>query len=180
MKKKKGAEVRPGTSAMTETSTLGHNGSNGSDCQARSTMTPLQLAKAECANCDCNGNCQGVGIRDDLSLYFFRVPGRCYLADKPIQRCTYFEETIHPLPERMEKGDAKQNKRIADYQQAVFNYKRQLAISQNGFYRKCRDCGKQIPRSRIFCPECAGKRTRFSKRDHMRQKRSLDVEKQLL
>ena len=140
-------------------------------------MTPLQVAKAECANCDAAGNCQGIGIRDDLSLYLFRQPGRCYLADKPIRRCAYFEETLIPLPERMEKGDARQNKRIKDYQQSVFDYKRQLAISQNGFYRKCRDCGERISRSRIFCSDCARKRTLFSKRGHIRQKRSLDVEK---
>jgi hypothetical protein len=46
-------------------------------------MTALQVAKAECANCDRAGNCAGVGIADDLSSYMFRQPGTCYLAEQP-------------------------------------------------------------------------------------------------
>jgi hypothetical protein len=50
-------------------------------------VTALQIAKAECANCDSVGHCSGVGIVDDLSCYMFRRPGKCYLAEQPIRRC---------------------------------------------------------------------------------------------
>jgi hypothetical protein len=60
-------------------------------------MTPLQVAKEECANCDSAGNCAGIGIADDLSLYRFRPPGKCYLAEEPIKPCPYFEQCLAPL-----------------------------------------------------------------------------------
>ena len=63
-------------------------------------MTVLQVAKAECANCDSAGNCAGVGIADDLSNYRFRKPGKCWLAPDEqgkITRCQYFEECVAPL-----------------------------------------------------------------------------------
>jgi len=63
-------------------------------------MTALQLAKAECANCDSPGNCAGVGIAEDLSSYMFRQPGKCYLAEQPIKRCVYFEQCVAPLPKK--------------------------------------------------------------------------------
>jgi hypothetical protein len=63
-------------------------------------MTPLQVAKAECANCDSGGNCSGVGIADDLSCYMFRTPGKCYLAEQPVKRCVYFEQCVAPLAKK--------------------------------------------------------------------------------
>jgi hypothetical protein len=59
-------------------------------------VTALQVAKAECANCDSVGNCAGVGIADGLSCYMFRRPGKCYLAEQPIRRCRYFEQYVAP------------------------------------------------------------------------------------
>lgn len=49
--------------------------------------TPLQMAKAECANYESDGSCHGVGMR---------YP-KCMLADG--KRCQYFEECVLPLPE---------------------------------------------------------------------------------
>ena len=63
-------------------------------------MTALQVAKEECANCDSAGNCAGIGIRDDLSLYRFRSEGKCWLApdaEGTIGRCPHFEECVAPL-----------------------------------------------------------------------------------
>jgi hypothetical protein len=78
-------------------------------------MTPLQVAKAECANCDSAGNCAGIGIADNGSLYRFRQPGKCWLApdgNGQIKRCQYFEESVAPLAKkRMQTALPKNNPR---------------------------------------------------------------------
>lgn len=77
-------------------------------------MTALQVAKEECANCDSAGNCTGIGIHDDLSLYRFRQPGKCYLAEQPIKRCVYFEECLAPLaPARLRNAATVEQRRNA-------------------------------------------------------------------
>jgi hypothetical protein len=66
-------------------------------------VTPVQVAKAECANCDSAGNCSGIGIANDLSCYMFRQPGKCWLAPDEhgqIKRCRYFEECVAPLAKK--------------------------------------------------------------------------------
>lgn len=77
-------------------------------------MTALQVAKAECANCDSVGNCAGVGIADDLSSHIFRQPGKCYLAEQPIGRCAYFERCVAPLAKaRLREATTQDQKRAA-------------------------------------------------------------------
>ena len=78
-------------------------------------MTALQVAKAECANCDSAGNCAGVGIADDLSTYMFRQPGTCYLAEQPIKRCAYFEQCVAPTAKaRLREATTQDQKRAAN------------------------------------------------------------------
>jgi hypothetical protein len=83
----------------------------------RRGVTALQMAKAECANCDSVGNCGGVGIADDLSCYMFRQPGKCWLApddDRKIKRCRYFEECVAPLAKaRLRETTTQDQKRAA-------------------------------------------------------------------
>jgi len=57
--------------------------------------TPLQLAKAHCANWD-NGDCKGIGIADDGSLFRFQSPRTCILGERG-ERCEYFEECVAPM-----------------------------------------------------------------------------------
>lgn len=59
-------------------------------------MTPLQFAKTECSNYDPSGSCKGLGIKDDGSLYSFGTKPKCLLACSPIQRCSFFEQTVAP------------------------------------------------------------------------------------
>src|SRR6266480_4698750 len=59
-------------------------------------MTPLQAARAHCANCQKDGSCLGIAFRDDLSMYRFRKEGLpCLLCGG--ERCSYFEELIVPM-----------------------------------------------------------------------------------
>lgn len=58
-------------------------------------MTPLQFAKAECANYEADGACAGLGIRDDGSPYSFGRKPKCVLSLG--QPCRYFEECILPM-----------------------------------------------------------------------------------
>ena len=79
-------------------------------------MTALQVAKQECANCDSAGNCAGVGIRDDGSLYRFRREReKCWLAPGPdgaIARCPYFEECVAPAANERLRNAATAEQRI--------------------------------------------------------------------
>src|ERR1700736_2604402 len=60
------------------------------------TMTPLQAAKAHCANYQPDGSCLGIYYNDDLSIDWQRYAPRprCLLAD--CGQCSYFEEIILP------------------------------------------------------------------------------------
>lgn len=58
-------------------------------------MTPLQLAKAECANYTNNGGCQGLGIRDNGRSFVFGAKSKCFLAEG--KRCDYFEQCVFPM-----------------------------------------------------------------------------------
>jgi len=57
-------------------------------------MTPLQLARAECANCEPDGGCLGMDIAPDgrSRPLWLKKPPRCVLADG--QPCPYFETAI--------------------------------------------------------------------------------------
>ena len=79
-------------------------------------MTVLQVVKGECDNCDGAGNCVGIGIRDDLSLYRFRSEGKCWLApdaEENIERCTHFEECIAPLAQSRMRAAVTQEQKLA-------------------------------------------------------------------
>ena len=57
-------------------------------------MTPLQLARAKCANWEVNGGCLGMEITPDgrtIPLWL-KAPPRCVLSDG--QPCTYFETAV--------------------------------------------------------------------------------------
>jgi hypothetical protein len=71
-------------------------------------MTPLQAAKAHCANYQAGGSCLGIYYNDDLSIDKTRYKpcDKCLLAKG--KRCEYFEEIIVPMRMSRETGEAKE------------------------------------------------------------------------
>ena len=58
-------------------------------------MTPLQLARAECANHEHDGSCLGAHIGDKGLIGHCSPKPRCVLSAG--ERCAYFEECIAPM-----------------------------------------------------------------------------------
>jgi Zn finger protein HypA/HybF involved in hydrogenase expression len=131
-------------------------------------MTPLQAAKAHCANYQPDGSCLGIAFRDDLSMYRFRAPSSCVFHEMPCQACPYFEQTVLP---QVPASVAEQ------YRKSLVTGAKTTVRPQRGI-KLCPDCHKRElePRKR-YCATCASTRKRESKRQHMRLKRGLDVEK---
>ena len=130
-------------------------------------MTPLQAAKARCANYQSHDSCLGIAFRDDLSMYPFRREGLpCLLRN--CEACPYFEEIVLP---QVPPSVAEQYRKSLPAD-AVTSVRPQRAI------KLCPDCRKREVESRKrYCATCAKVRKRKSKRQHMREKRGLAVEK---
>jgi hypothetical protein len=132
-------------------------------------MTPLQVAKAECANCDSAGNCAGIGIADNGSLYRFRQPGKCWLApDKngQIKRCQYFEECVAPLAKKRAQAAStqEQQRAAASLAEGMRAYEMAVIPVLTVKYAKCKRCQRQVHPPKRLCEQCAKNSTLKSKR----------------
>jgi hypothetical protein len=131
-------------------------------------MTPIQVAKAECANCDSAGNCAGIGIADDLSCYMFRQPGKCYLAAQPVKRCIYFEECVAPLAQaRSREANTQERKHAAQrLTEGVRAYEMAVMSVPTAKYGKCKGCQRDVIAPKRLCGQCAKNRILKSKRQY--------------
>jgi hypothetical protein len=132
-------------------------------------VTALQVAKAECANCDSAGNCTGVGIADDLSCYMFRRPGKCWLAPDvhgKIKRCQYFEECVAPLAKKRAQAAATQDQQRAatSLAEGVHAYEMAVMPIPTIKYAKCKNCHRRVSVPKRLCGQCARTSTLKSKR----------------
>jgi hypothetical protein len=129
-------------------------------------MSALQVAKAECANCDGAGNCSGVGIADDLSCYMFRQPGKCWLAEQPMRRCAYFETCIVPLARaRAREARTQEQKHAAQrLAEGVRDYEMAVMPVPTVKYAKCKSCHRRVHAPKRLCRQCAKNSTLKSKR----------------
>jgi hypothetical protein len=129
-------------------------------------MTPLQVAKAECANCDSAGHCSGVGIADDLSCYMFRQPGTCYLGEQSIKRCAYFEQCVAPLAKKRAQAASSQEQQRAATSLAVGVHAYEVAVMPvpTVKYAKCKSCHRRVHAPKRLCGHCARNRTLTAKR----------------
>jgi hypothetical protein len=131
-------------------------------------MTALQVAKQECANCDSAGNCAGVGIRDDGSLYRFRREReKCWLAPGPdgaIARCPYFEECVAPAAnERLRNAaTAEQRIRAKSFADGVREYEMAVLPAPVSAKFRCASagCRRTVLRPTRFCPKHGENRSR--------------------
>ena len=130
-------------------------------------MTPLQAAKAHCANYEPDGSCLGIAFRDDLSMRRFRKERQRCLLQTP-EACPYFEQVV--LPQVSPSVAEQYRKRLPEG--AVTSVEPQRVI------KLCRDCRKrEVESRRRYCSTCAEIRKRKSNRRHMRLKRGSHVEK---
>jgi len=134
-------------------------------------VTALQVAKAECANCDSAGNCAGIGIVDNLSCYMFRTPGKCWLApdkEEKIKRCKYFEECVAPLAKaRLREAATQDQKRAAErLAEGVRAYEAAVMPVPAAKFAKCQGCRRDVIAPKRLCGQCAEKRTLRSKRQY--------------
>jgi hypothetical protein len=114
-------------------------------------MTPLQAAKAHCANYQPDSSCLGIAFEDDLSMFRFRKEGLpCLLCSG--ERCSYFEEMIVPM--RVERpGEGK------SLTGAVNAYQRKHRLQS--LLRFCSQCGETplLARERL-CADCRAQHRR--------------------
>lgn len=134
-------------------------------------MTALQVVKAECANSDSAGNCAGMGIRDDLSLYRFRTEGKCWLvpdAEGKIERCTHFEECVAPLAQSRTRAAIthEQKKAAAKLAQGVHAYEMAVMRTPTAKHAKCKACQRDVIAPKRLCGQCSRSRTLKSKRGY--------------
>jgi hypothetical protein len=131
-------------------------------------MTPLQVAKAECANCDSAGHCSGVSIADDLSCYMFRTPGKCYLAEQPIKWCVYFEQCVAPLAKKRAQpaSTQEQQRATASLSEGVRAYEMAVMPGPTVKIAKCKSCHRRVHAPKRLCEQCARNNTLRSKRQY--------------
>jgi hypothetical protein len=119
-------------------------------------MTPLQAAKAHCANYQADGSCLGIAFGGNLSMHRFRKESLpCLLCGS--ERCSYFEEIIVPM--RLELPA--QAKSLAT---AVNAYQRKHRLQS--LVRFCPECGQTplLAKQRL----CANCRAQHRRQTHQR------------
>ena len=121
-------------------------------------MTPLQAAKAHCANYQPDGSCLGVYYNDDLSIDKVRYNpmSTCVFRSEHPEPCPYFEEIVLPQ-ERSAEGQ-------------YYDLMKDFAIQRKSAKRMCLNCHRVAlaPKQR-YCPKCAIKRIADSKRGYKKQ-----------
>lgn len=123
-------------------------------------MTPLQFAKAECANFDLDGSCKGIGIRNDGSLYSFGKSPACLLKVANA-RCTYFEECV--LPMGFDTTSAIGLAKAKEREQALREYAVNAPALARQSGRLCPDCReRELEAGHRFCYVCAASRRKQS------------------
>lgn len=147
-------------------------------------MTPLQVAKAECASCDSAGNCAGIGIRlvgGNFINYMFRQPGRCWLSPDSggnIRPCRYFEEYVAPLPKRMladrtlPLARSKYAEKLAE---GVRSYEMAVLPAPTVKHAKCKGCQRRVSAPKRLCAKCARNNALKSKRQWWAKTRKNDA-----
>lgn len=129
-------------------------------------MTPLQAARAHCANYQADGSCLGIYYKDDLSVDHskYRPCAKCLLADG--KRCEYFEEIV--LPMRLERPVD-----VKSLAGAVSAYQRQHKLQ--AVSRFCPECGEPREARQRLCANCRVKHRRETHQKYnSRRKRQID------
>ena len=128
-------------------------------------MSPLQMAKEQCANLCKDGSCLGIPV-ECLQSSPNRKPvaaplDQCRLAKRG-QRCRYFEEVVAPLANHYPDKYAGA---VEDY--SAGRAKNALKVKA---VRQC-ECGAALAKRKRMCPTCAKRKRRSAARNGMAQNR---------
>jgi hypothetical protein len=130
-------------------------------------VTPLQFAKAECANHQADGSCLGATFDEQLRPTGCTPKAHCLLAVG--KRCPYFEACVLPMAEFVTDP-----KRAAALHTACVAYRR-MTGQPVAPERKCPDCGGAVRKKHRYCPDCAAKRRKDTLRTAQRERRQTAV-----
>jgi hypothetical protein len=129
-------------------------------------MTPLQAAKAHCANYQPDGSCLGIYYNDDLSVDWSRYEPKpkCVLHDM-CDACPYFEGTV--LPQMPASVSIAYVRTLPEG--TITSVKNNQHVK-----RRCPVCRKRfLEPHKQYCRICAKERKRASYRDSKRQSREM-------
>jgi hypothetical protein len=138
-------------------------------------MTPLTLARAECANMRHSGKCMGISVEsliDDGKPPVATPRDICLLAQR--KRCDYFERCILPLADHPSPDD--NPKLQAGRADAREIYLGQHVICTGGIKGRCPDCGGPRPRRHRYCESCSTKHRREAGKRRIRDLRQKNGE----
>jgi hypothetical protein len=125
----------------------------------RQAGSPLQAAKAHCANYQPDGSCLGIYYNDGLSVdrSRYRPCEKCLLAAG--KRCEYFEEIIIPMRMSRETAEAKTQADKKEAAVSAYLKPHKLIPSKTEAKKMCKQC-KRIEVGGIakYCERCALKR----------------------
>lgn len=134
-------------------------------------MTPLQFARAECSNHHEDGSCQGLGIKDDGSIYSFGSKPKCVVGLD--QRCQFFEDCVIPIGTELTSA---RNVQVAkDRDEARKQYRRDsnapMATTLNA--RACPQCNKRsLEKAKRLCYVCREGNRKQNNRERARKHRN--------
>jgi hypothetical protein len=129
-------------------------------------MTPLQAAKAHCANYQAVESCLGIYYNDDLTVDWSRYEpkAKCVLHDM-CDACPYFEKTVLPQVSLAVS---------AAYLRALPEGTITSVKNNQQVKRRCPDCRKRfLELHKRYCGVCADMRKRTSYRMSKRQSRGM-------
>ena len=124
-------------------------------------MSPLQMAKEQCANL-VGGTCLDIPWRclDGSRPMVGQERDGCKLSD-PKARCEYFEVVVAPLA-----------KSFSRYVSAVEQYNDRLPLNKHlGNARRC-GCGTPLQKRHRYCPKCKRERQKQARRKWWRNEGS--------
>lgn len=108
-------------------------------------MTLGEYIRSECANCNSDMSCKGIGIHDNLLVFGFGPKEKCVVMDS--ERCKYLEECVLPAVESACEDNA------AKWLDARNHYYK-VTKQENPATKLCNRCKKPMQKGRSLCPSC--------------------------
>jgi hypothetical protein len=119
-------------------------------------MTPIQFAKAECANYNADGSCLS-GPRKKCALY-------------NRDRCDYFEKCVLPLADSPSPTGESGLQTYRQQAREIYLASQELKAPKKSKDRFC-ECGAILEKRQRICPKCRDERRKATFRNSQQKKR---------
>lgn len=135
------------------------------------SMTPYQLAKAECSNMLRDGSCLGVYpvCFSETELVPMKAQERCLVVDG--KRCRFFEKAVLPVADWPSPKDHPKLQQRRLKARDAYWWRHDFCKRKAAGNRVCPECGGSLAKRQRLCSECSQKRRRTAKRESMRRAR---------